>query len=257
MSSYVPVIGIDPGKDGIVDAATDKQVTIYERTGPVRPSDNFLTNFPGGDHYVAYDIRATKRMSNKWQMIGSWEWDKVNLAPANVTDPNVLVWGGATGNSSNTNAHYTTNVFKLLGSYDLPKGIGFSSTFESQKGVQYNRTVQFTGALRNILTSTGTVRTTSLAQGTLTIAAEPAGSYFNPRVNLLNLRVDKTFQLGENQSLTGMFDLFNVFNANTVLGTEVLSTRVADRNNNQVPRFGRANSMVNPIIFRIGARYKF
>jgi hypothetical protein len=190
-------------------------------------------------------------MADKWQLIGSWEWDKVNLAPPNVTDPNVLVWG------TNANAHYTTNVFKLVGSYDLPKGIGFSSTFESQKGTQHNRTAQFTGAARNILTATGAARTTNLAQGTLTIAAEPPGSYFNPRVNLLNLRVDKTFQIGDNQSLTGMFDLFNVFNANTILGTEVLSTQVRDRNNNLVPRFGRANSIVNPIIFRIGARYKF
>jgi len=254
---YVPVTGIDPGTDGIVNAATDQRVTVYDRVVAARPSDNFLTNFPGGDHYVAYDIRATKRMSNKWQMIGSWEWDKVNLAPPNVTDPNVLVWGGTGGSNPNTKAHYTTNVFKLLGSYDLPKGIGFSSTFESQKGAQYNRTVQFSGAAGNILTAAGAVRTTNLAQGTLTIAAEPSGTYFNPRVNLLNLRLDKTFNITENQSLTGMFDLFNVFNSNTVLGSEVLSTQIRDRNNNLVPRFGRANSIVNPIIFRIGARYKF
>src|SRR5262245_5158637 len=129
-SQSVPLVGIDPGKDGIVDLATDQRVTIYERPGgTARPSDNLLTNFPGGDHYVAYDIRATKRMSDKWQMIGSWEWDKVNLAPPNVTDPNVLVWGGTGNENSNTNAHYTTNVFKILGSYDLPKGIGFSSRF--------------------------------------------------------------------------------------------------------------------------------
>jgi hypothetical protein len=171
----------------------------------------------------------------------------------------VLVWGGATGGNSNTKAHYTTNVFKLLGSYDLPKGIGLSSTFESQKGAQYNRTVQFSGGARNILTAAGAIRTSNLNQGTLTIAAEPAGSYFNPRVNLMNLRVDKTFKLTENQSLQTMFDLFNVFNANTILGTEVLSTRITDPNNTQntVARFGRANSIVNPIIFRIGARYKF
>src|SRR5262245_6284850 len=33
---YVPVTGIDPGINGVVDLATDQKVTIYERTGPVR-----------------------------------------------------------------------------------------------------------------------------------------------------------------------------------------------------------------------------
>ncbi len=188
-------------------------------------------------------------MSSHWQMVGSYEWDKVNTAPPNTNDPNSLVWGNR--------AHYTTNVFKILGSYELPKGIGVSTTFESQKGAQHTRTATFSGANGNILNANGTVRTTSLAQGSLTVTIDPQGSYFNPRVNLMNLRADKTFKITENQSLTAMFDLFNVFNANTVLGTEVLSVTVRDNKGNTVPRFGRANSIVNPIIFRLGARYKF
>ena len=247
-SVYQPVTAVDPGKDGIVDLVNDQKITIYERIGPVRQSDVILTNFNGGDHYVAYDIRATKRMSDKWQMVGSYEWDKANTAPPNTMDPNSLVWGNR--------AHYTTNVFKILGSYDLPWGLGFSSTFESQKGAQHTRTAQFTGAARNILAANGTARTTNLAQGALTVTIDPQGTYFNPRVKLLNLRFDKTVKITDNQSVSLMFDLFNALNANTVLGTEVLSTTVV-ADGKTVPRFGRANSIVNPIIFRIGGRYKF
>jgi len=247
-SAYVPVTGIDPGKDGIVDLANDPRITIYERIGAARPQDLFLTNFQGGDHYIAYDVRATKRMSDKWQMIASYEWDKVNTAPPNTNDPNSLVWGNR--------AHYTTNVFKILGSYDLPFGLGFSTTYESQKGAQYTRTAQFTGAARNILLANGTQRTNNLGQGSLTVTIDPQGTYFNPRVNLLNIRVDKTMKITENQDISAMFDLFNVFNANTVLGTEVLSTTVQYQGQT-VPRFGRYNSIVNPIIFRLGVRYKF
>src|SRR5262249_34951212 len=155
---------------------------------------------------------------NRWQMIASYEWDKSNQAPPNSLDPNQLVWGGR--------GHYTTNNFKILGSYDLPRGFGFSSTYESQKGAQYSRTAQFTGAARNILAANGTIRTTNLSQGSLTVTIDPPGSYFNPRVNLLNVRLDKTFKITENQNITGMFDLFNVFNVNTILSAESLSTTV-------------------------------
>jgi hypothetical protein len=101
------------------------------------------------------------------------------------------------------------------------------------------------------------VRTTNLAQGSTTLTIDAPGAYFNPTVNLLNMRAEKTFKITENQSIAGMFDLFNVFNANTILGTETLSTTIKDQNNVTVPRFGRANLIVNPIIFRIGARYRF
>src|SRR5262249_8342159 len=143
IESYVPVTVIDPGLDGVVDLATDPRIVIYERAPDARPTDNYLTNFPGGDHYVGYDIRASKRMSCGWQMMMSYAWHNANAAPTNSFDPNQLVWGGR--------SHYTTNNFKALGSYELPKGIGFSTTFESQKGAQYSRTAQFTGAARNIL----------------------------------------------------------------------------------------------------------
>ncbi len=254
-SSFTPVTAIDPGQDGVVDAS-DPRITIYERAADSRQSDLYLTNFPGGDHYVAYDVRATKRMSNNWQMMLSYEWDKANTAPPNTFDPNILVWG-STGTNQSTRAHYATNNFKMLGTFELPKGLGLSGTFESQKGAQYSRTVQFNGAARNILAANGTARTTNLNQGSVTLTMDPPGFYFNPRVNLLNLRLDRTFRITERQNITGMFDLFNVFNANTILGTEVLSTTVKDINGNTVPRFGRANSIVNPRIFRIGARYKF
>ena len=51
----------------------------------------------------------------------------------------------------------------------------------------------------------GTARTTNLNQGSLTITMDPPGSYFNPTVNLMNLRFDKTFKITENQSITGMW----------------------------------------------------
>jgi hypothetical protein len=153
-------------------------------------------------------------------------------------------------------SHYTTWVFKLLGTYELPRGISVSGTYESQKGATYTRTAQFNGAGRNILNADGTVRTNNLAQGSLTLTMDPQGTHFMPSVNLLNIRADKTFRISERQSISAMFDLFNIFNANTVIGVESLSNTLTF-NGRVVPRFGRATTILNHIIFRLGARYRF
>ncbi|MBI4473755.1 MAG: TonB-dependent receptor [Acidobacteria bacterium] len=254
VTDYSPLQAIDVGRDGVVGTADDTRVTIFERMAATRESDGILRNIPGGENWSGVEISATKRMSNKWMLLGGFEWDRTNSAPPVTTDPNLLVWG----NSNNSaRAHYTSWGFKMLGQYELPKGFKISSTYDSQKGAAYRRDVQFNGAGRNMLNPNGTVRTTNLRQGSQTLAIDPIGTYFMPTVRILNLRIDKTFKITDNQSLEGMFDLFNIFNAATITGVEQLSNTVRNRRNELVPRFGRATTITGPIIFRIGARYRF
>ena len=54
-----------------------------------------------------------------------------------------------------------------------------------------------------------------------------------------------------------MFDLFNIFNVNTVVGVETFSNLIRDRNGETVPRFGRATLILNPRTFRLGLRYEW
>ena len=249
LSAYLPVNAIDNGPDGIVGTGDDRRVVIFERDVAAREDDNYLTNFKGGANWSSFEINATKRLSNKWQFMSGFEWDKTNTAPPQSLDPNQQVWEGG--------AHFTTWGYKMLGTYELPRGVQLSATFDSQKGASHARTVQFSGASRNMLTAAGTPRTTNLRQGSATITMLPNGSYFMPTMRLLNMRVEKTFKLSEHQTLTGMFDLFNPFNANTIIGVETLSNTTTDRNGKTVARFGRATTILNPVIFRLGARYKF
>jgi len=248
-SVYVPVNAIDNGPDGVVGTPDDRRVVIWDRNVNAREADNLLTNFGGGPNWSSFEINATKRLSNRWQLITGFEWDKTNTAPPHDIDPNQLLWEG--------DAHYTSWGFKVLGTYELPRGVQLSGTYESQKGAPYARTVQFSSTSGNMFNPDGSTRTTMLNRGSTTITMEPNGSYFMPTVRLLNLRAEKNFRITEHQSITGMFDLFNPFNANTVIGVETLSNTVVDRNGNTVPRFNRATTILNPMIFRLGARYRF
>lgn len=254
--AWAPVRAIDMGRDGVVGGGDDRNITIFERTLAAREADNYLTNFKGGANYSAFEISVTKRFSNKWQFMSGFEWDKTNGAPPRTFDANTLVWG-TTATGGGANQHYTQWGFKMLGTYQLPRGFQLSGTFDSQKGAAYARTVQFSGANRNMLNDNGTVRTTNLRQGSSILVMEPSGSYFLPTVRLLNARLEKTFKITESQSISGMFDLFNVFNAGTILGAENLSTTIRDRNGVTVPRFGRATTILNPVIFKLGVRYRF
>jgi len=240
-SAYGPVTAIDPGPDGVVNAG-DQQITVFERLIPLA-TDNFLSTFAQGSNYSSFEFSATKRMSNRWQVITGFDWTKRNLAQSISYDPNTLVYGGRT--------HTSLWTYKMLGSYDLPKDIKVSGNLQLQKGDPYNRTINVDGT--NLVG-----RTRPLAQAnTLNVQVEPSGTYFLPMLPLQNLRVEKTFQIHENHRINGAVDIFNVINANTILGVDSLSTTTKDRNNNTVPRFGRATSILQPRIFRVGMRYTF
>jgi hypothetical protein len=119
-----------------------------------------------------------------------------------------------------------------------------------QKGEPYNRTQQFTAARL-------VGRTTPLRQGNPTNAVEPVSAYYRDSIRMMNLRLDKTFALPGRQRLTGIFELFNVLNSAAVIGTNSTTGRTTDRNGANVPSFGRATQIVNPIVARIGVRYEF
>jgi hypothetical protein len=142
-----------------------------------------------------------------------------------------------------------------LGNVDLPLGIRFTGTFNAQQGAPYNRTQQFTAALRNILNPDGTTRTTNLRQGTGAITVEN-NAYYLPTAKLTSVRAEKKFRIAERQSLDAMFDLYNMFNWNTVTARNAVTSRVAV-NGVQIPTFGTATNVMPPRIFKLGVRYNF
>ena len=135
-------------------------------------------------------------------------------------------------------------------SYEFPLQIFMRGTLDIGKGEPYGRIQNFgVGQLVG--------RTTPLAQGTLAgIYVEPEGAYYYPTGKLANIRLEKRFQITERQTISGMFDLFNAFNANTVIGVNT-TTGTVNVNGQIVPQFGRVTQIVNPRIFRLGVRYLF
>src|SRR5262249_7406990 len=98
-SAYAPRSFTDPGPDNLINTADDRQVTFYDVIAAFRGKDAFLhTNFPGTQRYKGLELALNKRMSDRWQLSGSYVWSRLDgdfiLDP---TDPNNLVPTVATG----------------------------------------------------------------------------------------------------------------------------------------------------------------
>jgi Carboxypeptidase regulatory-like domain len=241
-SGYAPVSAIDPGPDGLVGSSDDHPFTVFERLVPAG-SNLYLTNFDNGEYYDTFEVSATKRFGNGNQIITGWDRTARHLGDSISTDPNQRLYNGS---NRVTTKQWT---YKLTANYSLPWTSTLSGSYSVQKGEPYSRTVQFTSAL--LLNHPG-----ALAQGNTTVTVEPSSHYYRPDVHLTNVRYEKAFKRGT-RKLSTLIELYNIFNSNVVIGSNSVTGRTTDRNGKSVPSFDRVTQILNPRIFRVGARIDF
>jgi outer membrane receptor protein involved in Fe transport len=230
---YVPVQGTDP--------LTGNPVTFYSMD-PSHPTNISLLmmNIPGVIRdYQGVEVKATKRVSNNWGMYASYVWSKgkgllgtnrfdSDGASAYFNEPNIHInaWGVL--------KHQRHHVVKAQGTYIAPFGIQLSAQYIFMTGEPYPRQLRTSEA------------GAKLYQGTVTIAVEPYGAYHYPDIHELNLRVQKSFNIGPGQFIV-IGDVFRALNAQTVTG-------VGWRTGLD---WQRVTSIVNPRYFRLGLVYRF
>lgn len=228
---------VDPGRDNIVGTADDGVIDVWSVPrswpgfGQVR---GFFTNTgpEADDRYNAFEATASKSYSNGWSLLASYSIDRRIVRNPAPRDPNEARY--------NHEDPQTHQGVRLSGTYDLPWGLLVAGTFTGQEGAYYNRVVQVRNALNQLVN--------------LTVEGQ-AGRY--DWVKLADMRFSKTFRFN-NQSLEGMFDLFNLTNSSVVLRRvttngpnfmKPLSTGGIDA--------ASANPIPSPRIFRLSVRYRF
>jgi outer membrane receptor protein involved in Fe transport len=191
----------------------DQQFTVYEQVN-AGEHEYIIQNIKKGDPYITLDpyrkywgfeLLFNKRFSNKWQLLASYVYSQATGTIDNgfaddigwggdVSSPNF--WINADGNSTNDPTH----MIKIQGTYVLPFGIYFNAYFRGITGNAW----------------TTRYRTRPLAHDRVTFFAEKRGSNHYPMEKILDLRLEKTFTLSQKYRLGFMFDVFNVFNADTI-----------------------------------------
>lgn len=234
----IPLTRRDPGPDGALGNGDDGgTVTIYDYDPAYRGAAFVGNQFVNrssdrDDSFHTVEFTLTRRLANRWSMIGTLAATKNHR------------WIDGIPNSPNDDLFPLDGTwdyqFKLIGSYLLPGNIQLGAFFQRLKGDAGQRTYIFRGADPD-------GGPPILAAGTVTARMGPYGESGAPPFSLLNLKTSKRFQMRQGHHLDLDFDLYNVFNANTIL----IQTWSAG------PTFGAITSIVPPRLARFGVTYRF
>jgi hypothetical protein len=238
-SSYSPVTVVDPGDDGMVGTGDDGQLTVFAQNPATFGSAQFLLSNPEAKglrnprDYTGFEIIANKRLSNRWQFVGSFVVSESIVAVPTSSDT-----GGSSifrnpNNALNVEGRDDLNQtyqIKLQGTYLGPYGIVLSGLHRYGSGFHYTRQLSVTG----------------LPQGPVTVFAEPRGSRETDSYNWVDFRIEKEFRFGQKR-LGLIIDIFNITNASTVLQVGTRTGVDLD-----APRFVR-----NPRIIRFGSKFSW
>jgi hypothetical protein len=174
------------------------------------------------DSYDGIDLTMNARFPNGATLAGGTNTEQTrsnvcfmqdNPAVTAATLTSVSLLAGRSLDDCDISLPWQTQ-FKFYGSYPLPWwGLMASAAFQSQPGPQINAT--YTARNAEIAPSLGR-NLASGANGTATVQLIPSGQVWGDRLNQLDFRVTRTFNFGTTR-IQGMFDLYNMLNANPVL----------------------------------------
>jgi Carboxypeptidase regulatory-like domain len=244
VTGYSPRTFADPGPDNLANTSDDRQITLYDVQPQFRGQNvTFHTNFPGTQQYKGLELSLSKRLSNRWSLMGSYVWSRLDGdIVVDPNNPNQTITSNARGRGANDQPH----AIKLIGSYVAPYHVNIGVNYQGLSGLPFDRTFR-----------------TTLAQGSTTVRAEERGAYRADFLNLLSLKVDKTFELHRHARVSAFLELHNVTNTNAAqsnLGTltQAFASQAAfDAAKATTSYFGRVQEIVAPRIVKLGVKFGF
>ncbi|NIM59718.1 MAG: TonB-dependent receptor [Candidatus Aminicenantes bacterium] len=196
----------DPGDDGEFGTGDDKTSYLYARLAAAPDIHYFLTNVDGAYRkYWALQLLFNKRMSNRWQLLGSITWSK---AWGNIGGSYGLSYGASgtfdTPNSfvyehGRLNYDRPINV-KLQSTVILPLDIVLSGYLNHRSGSPWRRDVTV------YIPDDPKYWDPGEAIG---VPTELNGTRRNAPVTTLDLRIEKRFPIGDFGTIGGYVDIIN------------------------------------------------
>ena len=244
----IPITNRDPGPDGRLGTADDPgtSVTYWEYPTALRGAafqQPMLINDRKSDSdYKSVEVAVSRRLVNRWMFMGSYSATKLHVPyvanTAGITD--FTGGGGLTvilaTYDPNAEISAANNTWEWLarasGAYIFPAGVQVSANFEHRSGDPWARQVSFTGGA-------------TIPQ--IRLRVEPIGARRLPNLNILHMRVEKSFRLIEGQRLAVQANIYNVLNINDALGVTPLSG----------PNFLIPTAITPPRIAELGITYSF
>lgn len=257
-SRWFPVEVVDPGLDGIIGNADDGgPITIWGH--PSRFNNQYYVTNPikfGFEQkwgYNGIEIVGQKRWSNNWQILASYNWGKSIIFDDVGDNPNRDI------NRNGVRSSYDRpHMFRITGNYLFAEPVGVN-----------------VGIFWKLYSGQGRIRSVryydqdypELLQGDVTIRQfarreDEIGPKAYGWLNMLDVRAEKQFTVGRYGVLHFYFDVFNIFNVNTITGgtgtvlNPAYSTnRYFYEDGDQI--IGQVTAIVPPRVIRIGGAWDF
>jgi hypothetical protein len=246
---WAPVQAVDPGADGIIGTDDDGgPVTVYALDPATNGTSlDIQTNVEdwGFEDYTDYkglSFVVSKRWSNNWQVLASYDYGR-GYTQNSATSPNGL-YNGRRAEDFGSRPHN----FKFTGNYLIaePIGVNLGAFVRAQSGEPVQATYTYSGGF---LGANGPFPN----QGNTGIVIDARGEGNNGRperedfVTIVDFRAEKQVTIGRYGVVHFYFDVFNMFNANTItefrwgLG----------------PRYQEIQDILPPRVIRIGGAWDF
>jgi hypothetical protein len=240
----VPFQAEDPGAPGTF-------LNLWTTPANKFGSDNLITEYPDSNNwsYQTITFSFERRFTGNFATQGSFDYQwrhEARRAFSNtdpfISDPISTNWYQNHSRDVDTIQDSTNWGFRALGRYQLPAEIGLATNIRVQSGWPYARRVDV-----RIYAGTG-VRGPGAGPslGRKRVFVEDIKNNRSETVPLWDLRVDKSFSLGNSGSLMLMVDVYNILNNNAV-------TNFALTTGN----FGEVIAALPPRTLKIGFRWTY
>ena len=251
----VPVNVTDIGPDGRANTGDERTVAAFglNPANAALPTTALVFNPDGYEaNYKTLEIGVNKRFSKKWSVVASFmnTWTSEfgssyfgTGSGGNYGASGSLFGGlaGSTGfpitpNGKQDRSEFSQWNFKVFGTYEPGWGLRLTPVYKSQQGYPYGRV--FTGG--------------AISQN---FFAEDLTAHRLDTVKTFDIRADKRFKVNNRMSVSVLFDVFNVFNANTETNIRANTGTVAISETGAViSAFNTPTTILPPRIARISAR---
>jgi hypothetical protein len=243
----IPITSPDPGPDGRPGTADDpgRTITYYDYPAAYAAASfqqpMLINDARSNQTYRSLEAAASKRLSNRWQFMGSYSATRSHIPYVQNTSgvgdfivPGLAVF--LTTYDPNAEIFAANDTWEWLGrasgSYTFPKAVLLSAHFENRSGIPFARTVSAAGGQQI---------------PSISIRVEPIGERRTESINLLDFRVEKSLRLGSRQKIAVRLNLYNALNVNTPIGL----TQQAGAS------FLNATSIVPPRTAEVSLQYNF
>jgi len=242
-SYSIPVTNRDPGPDGRLGTSDDGDLITYHefpRSLAGAQFEEFMwINDPNANQsYKSLELAFTKRLSDRWQLNGSYSATKKNLpmgARGSAVNAGIMDLAAIGDYNPNTEIFTYDRTWdwdsKLVGAYIFPADVMVSANFHHTSGDAYAREVQFRGG--------ATIPS-------IVLKVEEIGSQRKPNINLLTLKLEKSFPW-RTQRVRVSLTAYNALNANT-------ATRLQQRSGGS---FLRPREIMPPRVAEVNVSYTF